>query len=125
VWFASLDIMIVDDETDLVALFDEFLSLIGHQVVGKAFDGEEAIKIFNNFISPPDLIILDHRMPKKDGLTTAREILNNNSKIKILILSADARTRDEFIALGVADFIEKPISLNNLKERLERLSNIL
>ncbi|MHA1991871.1 MAG: response regulator [Candidatus Hodarchaeales archaeon] len=117
--------MIVDDETDLVALFDEFLSLIGHQVVGKAFDGEEAIKIFNNFISPPDLIILDHRMPKKDGLTTAREILNNNSKIKILILSADARTRDEFIALGVADFIEKPISLNNLKERLERLSNIL
>ncbi|MHA1983790.1 MAG: response regulator [Candidatus Hodarchaeales archaeon] len=116
--------MIVDDETDLVTLFDEFLSLIGHQVVGKAFDGEEAIKIINNFTSPPDLIILDHRMPKKDGLATAREILNNNSKIKILILSADARIRDEFLALGVTDFIEKPISLNNLKERLERLSNI-
>lgn len=113
--------MIVDDEIDLVTLFDEFLSLIGHQVVGKAFDGEEAVNIYRSFNNPPDLIILDHRMPKKDGLTTAKEILSNNPNTKILILSADARIKEEFLSLGVADFVEKPISLVNLKEKLQQL----
>ncbi|MHA1988775.1 MAG: response regulator [Promethearchaeota archaeon] len=113
--------MIVDDETDLVKLFDEFISLIGHNVIGKAFDGEEALELYKEFSQPPDLIILDHRMPKKDGLATAKEILDKNPGIKILILSADARIRSEYLSLGVAYFVEKPISLSRLKEILETI----
>ena len=111
--------MIVDDETDLVMLFEEFLSLIGHRVIEKAYDVEDAIKKFNNMSSQPNLIIMDHRMPKKDGLTTTKELFKINPKLKIIILSADSRIKDDFLQLGVADFIEKPISLSNLKEILE------
>lgn len=111
--------MIVDDEPDLVMLFEEFLSLIGHRVIEKAYDGEEAINKFNKMSSHPNLIILDHRMPKKNGLTTTKELLELNPKLQIIILSADSRIKEDFLQLGVADFIEKPISLSNFKKILE------
>ena len=113
--------MIVDDETDLVLLFEEFLSLIGHRVIDKAFDGEEAIEKYIKMPLQPNLIIMDHRMPKKDGLMTTKELLKINPNLQIIILSADSRIKNDFLSLGVTDFIEKPISLSNLKKILEDL----
>ena len=64
---------------------------------------------------------MDHRMPKKDGLTAAREILSANHKSKILFFSADYSIREEALALGAKDFLEKPFKLNILSEIIERI----
>ena len=47
----------------------------GFQVLGIANNGDEAIKMFKNFSKKPDIIILDYRMPIKNGLDALKEIL--------------------------------------------------
>ena len=85
-------IFLIDDDSSIVTLFEKFLTILGHEIVAKAYNGEEAVKLFNEFRKMPDLILMDHRMPKKDGLTLAIEIL----KVKLVI------NRQEFLLLYIA-----------------------
>jgi len=59
------DIFIIDDEHDIIFLFERFLKSRGHDIIDKAYDGEQALKIFKNFQLYPDIIFLDHRVPYK------------------------------------------------------------
>ena len=77
-------IFLIDDDFSIVTLFDKFLTILGHQIVAKAYNGEEAVSLFKQFREIPDLVLMDHRMPKKDGLTAAKEILTTNDKTKII-----------------------------------------
>jgi CheY-like chemotaxis protein len=114
-------IFLIDDDSSIVTLFDKFLTVLGHEIVAKAYNGEEAIKIFNQFQEVPDLILIDHRMPKKDGLTAAKEILMRNRKIKIIFFSADYSIREEALALGAKYFLEKPFKLDKLSEIIQKI----
>ncbi|MCK4780158.1 MAG: response regulator, partial [Candidatus Lokiarchaeota archaeon] len=55
-------IFIVDDDEDIVQLFEQFLQLEGHEIVAKAFNGEQALEIYKGFENYPDIILMDHRM---------------------------------------------------------------
>jgi len=59
-------IFIIDDEAILHRLYKDVFSIKGHQVIGDAYDGAEAIEKFKLMDPRPDVIILDHRMPNKD-----------------------------------------------------------
>ncbi|TET04259.1 MAG: response regulator [Promethearchaeota archaeon] len=115
-------IFLIDDDLSIIKLFDKFLTILGHVIVAKAYDGEEAVKLFHEFRKIPDLILMDHRMPKKDGLTAAKEILNFNNKSKIIFLSADYTVKDEALALGAKYFLEKPFKLDKLSQIIEKVS---
>jgi len=115
-------IFLIDDDSSIITLFDKFLSVLGHEIVAKAFNGEEAVKIFHEFRKVPDLILMDHRMPKKDGLTAAKEILNINNNCKIIFLSADYSIKDKAMALGAKYFLEKPFKLDKLSQIIEKVS---
>ena len=114
-------IFLIDDDTSIVTLFDKFLTILGHEIVAKAYNGEEAVKIFQGFRNCPDLILMDHRMPKKDGLTAAREILNANNDCKIIFFSADYSIKDEALSLGARYFLEKPFQLDKLTSVIEKI----
>lgn len=86
----------------------------GHEVVAKAYDGEQAIKIYRDFQDFPDIVLMDHRMPKKDGLTVTKEILTINPKCKIVFISADLSAKDQASEMGVSSFLVKPISIMDL-----------
>ena len=107
-------IFLIDDDMSIVTLFDKFLTILGHEIVAKAYNGEEAVKIFQEFRKCPDLILMDHRMPKKDGLTAAKEILSENNNCKIIFFSADYSIKDKALALGAKYFLEKPFNLDKL-----------
>jgi len=115
-------IFLIDDDSSIITLFEKFLSVLGHEIVAKAFNGEEAVKIFHEFRKVPDLILMDHRMPKKDGLTAAKEILNINNNCKIIFLSADYSIKDKAMALGAKYFLEKPFKLDKLSQIIEKVS---
>ncbi len=114
-------IFLIDDDSSIITLFDKFLTVLGHKIVAKAYNGEEAVKLFNEFQILPDIILMDHRMPKKDGLTAAKEILTSNNNSKIIFFSADYSIRDKALALGAKYFLEKPFKLDKLSEIIERL----
>lgn len=92
-------IFLIDDDLNIITLFDKLLTILGHEIVAKAYNGEEAVDLFREFQIIPDLILMDHRMPKKDGITAAIEILKLNNNCKILILSADYTVKEEVLAL--------------------------
>lgn len=107
-------VFIVDDDVNIVFLFEQFLVVEGHEIVAKAFNGEEAIEIFKNFQVKPDIVLMDQRMPTKNGIETTKEILSMNPETKIIFISADHTVKNKAFEIGVIDFLEKPIDLSTL-----------
>lgn len=80
----ALRVVVVEDEglirMDVVATLQE----AGYQVVGEGADGEEAIKLATEL--EPDLVVMDIKMPKLDGISAAERI--NELKIPVVLLTA-------------------------------------
>ena len=118
-----VEILIVDDDVEIVRLFEQFLKLKGHTVVAKAFNGEEAVDFYKKTKNYPDIILMDHRMPLKNGLETTKEILRINSNSKIIFISADYTIRDLALKVGAVDFLEKPIDFDTLFRLIEKYNS--
>lgn len=88
-----------------------------------AVDGVEAVKKFKE--KSYDLILMDVRMPNKDGISATKEIRaleNNNKRIPIIILTASILEEDKkkCFDAGVNDFILKPIRLEELRAKIRK-----
>lgn len=90
------------------------LTLKGHQVVNTANNGKKAVDLFKSSSKKPDIVLMDHRMPIKNGLETAKEILECDKSTKIIFTSADHSIKEEALAIGAINFIEKPFSFDTL-----------
>ncbi len=95
----------------------------GYQVIGTASDGEMAIAEFKNFNLKPDIIIMDHRMPKKNGIEASIEILKINKEMNIIFTTGDDEIRNQAINIGVKCVILKPFSINKLLDQIELILN--
>ncbi len=116
-------IFIIDDEAILHRLYKDVFAIKGHEVVADAFDGEEAVKKFSEMKPKPDVIILDHRMPNKDGLEAMKEILSLEPAAKIVFISADANVRDQALAGGAVSFGLKPVTIRHMLDLVENAVN--
>ncbi|MFX0021026.1 MAG: response regulator [Candidatus Hermodarchaeota archaeon] len=114
-------ILIVDDDEDIVRLFEQFLELKGHKVVAKLSNGEDAIQYYKKTQNHPDIILMDHRMPLKNGVETTKEILHIKPNSKIIFISADYTIRDLALKAGAVAFLEKPIDFTSLFQIIERI----
>ena len=92
--------------------------------MGIAINGEEAVEMFNSFNYKPDIILMDYRMPVKNGLQATREILQIDPDTKIIISSADTTVREESLALGVVDFLEKPFTSQSLLNCINKTQDL-
>lgn len=115
-------IFIVDDEPMLHELYGDILELSGHEVVANTYDGDEAVEIFKTMNEPPEVVIMDHRMPNKNGIETTEEILKIDPNMKIIFASADAAIKNDAIAAGACAFLSKPFSVSNLLAMLEEMT---
>lgn len=88
-----------------------------------AFDGLEAIEMFKSFKNHPEVIILDHRMPLKNGIETMKEIFEINPDVNVIFVSADVSAKERALSLGARYFIEKPFNLVNLIDLIQELMN--
>ena len=113
-------ILVVDDESRMRKLLNDFLSASGYEIL-EAEDGQKALDMFNEN-SDISLIILDVMMPVLDGWSTLREI-RKTSKIPVIMLTARGEERDELFGfeLGVDEYISKPFSPKILVARVEAL----
>jgi len=112
-----LKILIVDDEIWVRELLEEFLTLQGYQVT-LATNGEEALKMVDQ--NPPDVVLLDIKMPGISGLEVLSIIKRLDKKIGIIMLSAfgDFDTIQKALEMGADHFIEKPFDLNRIAKIL-------
>jgi len=116
-------VLIVEDDDSLRKLYRIALKLKGHDVVGVAGDGNEAVDMFKKFSIKPDIILMDHRMPCKNGLEATKEIMKMNGKSKVIFASADKSVREEAISLGARSFKSKPFSLEKLCSNIKKAMN--
>ena len=84
-----------------------------------ANNGEEAVFMFKSFSERPDIILMDHRMPLKDGLEATKEILKVDGTVNIIFASADKTIKEEVISMGIIAFLDKPFSLEKLVNQIK------
>ena len=128
-----LRILIADDESDILNSYKEAFEIANHVVI-TAPDGEKCLEIYyqefektqsetDNFnASPFDVVVLDYKMPKKNGLDTAKEILSLNPSQRIIFASAyvNETIGDSIRVLGkVIEIIKKPFPLSDLIDQIE------
>lgn len=122
-----IKILVVDDESRMRKLINDFLSRKGYEVI-EASDGQEALDIFYED-KDINLIICDVMMPKIDGWEVLSEI-REYSKVPIIMLTAKSEEHDELSGfdLGADEYITKPFSPKILVARVDALlrrSNVL
>jgi two-component system chemotaxis response regulator CheY len=115
-------VLIVDDELFIVELYRDILQLRGYKVVGTAFDGEEALKKYGTISEKPDVIIMDHRMPIMNGVEATKQIIKMNPKQKVIFVSADVLVEKEARDAGAIEFLPKPFRMDDLIEKMSKLS---
>jgi CheY-like chemotaxis protein len=96
-----LKILVAEDEPELLRFYKVLLEDLGYDVV-TARDGQECLDAYRtglNTNSSFDLVILDHRMPRKNGIEVANEIVTMAPFQKLLMITAYA---------GVLDPVQKP-----------------
>jgi len=118
-----ISIFIVEDDSSLRMLYEKALTLNGYNILGSARDGQEAVKMYYAFKDKPDIIIMDHRMPIKNGIEATKEILKNPSKFrpKVIFASADNSIRELALEIGVKSFKNKPFTLQRLFDNIEKV----
>ncbi len=114
----SASILIVDDEEAILASLSSILQDEGYEVT-TAKSGGEALRIFTT--DPPDLAILDIWMPEMDGLETLKRVRELVPTAQVMMMSGHGsiETAVKAIKLGAYDYIEKPLSLENVTLRVK------
>jgi two-component system response regulator (stage 0 sporulation protein F) len=111
-------ILVVEDDTNQRALYEEELTDEGYLVL-TAGDGKEAlVKVREN---KPDLIVLDINMPVMDGLDTLSHLLEHDGQIPVIINTAYASYQESFTSWSADAYIVKSSDLSELKSTIQRL----
>jgi DNA-binding NarL/FixJ family response regulator len=110
-----ISVLLVEDQclvrSGLRALLDREADI---SIVGEATDGEEAIRMVGEL--HPDLVLMDIKLPKVDGIEATRQIKDGNGEVEVLILSAyeDDESVFQAIQAGASGYILKDITPANL-----------
>ncbi len=106
-------ILIADDEPNMIWALKKALVKEDYEIIS-AENGLEAVE---NFKEEPDLVILDFKMPKMDGLEALKKIKEINNKVPVIMITAhgSADNAVEAMKLGALDYISKPFDIDELK----------
>lgn len=114
---ASFKILIVDDNRDFVEFIRYLLSHHGFAVCW-AYNGPDCLETLRT--QTADLVVLDVMMPKMDGLAVCRELKRFRPSLPVILLTAkdDLETRAAAMALGVSEFLTKPVNIEDFLMRV-------
>jgi two-component system response regulator (stage 0 sporulation protein F) len=102
-------VLVVDDEPSFRDVLSDFLESKGYNV-REAYNGEHALESFKKY--SPNVVLMDVRMPGKDGIETLREMKTLDPKVCVIMVSAvrDERVIKQAKAEGAFEYITKPIN---------------
>jgi DNA-binding response OmpR family regulator len=111
-------LLVVDDEENIRFLYEQELLDEGYQII-LARDGKECLEMVQH--QTPDLIILDIRMPRMDGLEAIGKIIEINKDIPIIINSAYSTYKDDFMSWAADAYVVKSYDLDSLKATIREV----
>lgn len=113
--------IVVDDDFDTVEVFSEYLELKDIHVVGKGYNGKDAVDLYQKL--KPDVVFLDVLMPKYDGFYALEKIrqLNPDSKVIMVTASLTAETEDKLNELNASSIIYKPYDIDEVVKTVKHI----
>ena len=112
--------VLVADDNPLIALgLAERLRSLGHEPIGPAADGAEAIELARQ--NRPDLYLFDIEMPEVDGLEAAKRLASDGLRRPVVVVTGvdDPGLIERSIASGVSAYLTKPVDSRELQAALE------
>lgn len=112
--------IVVDDDELMRRAVRAALISLDCEVVGETYDGEEALDLYRE--TKPDLVLLDIRMPKMDGLEVLTKLSETGEDAYVVMMTFmddDDLVEDCMIA-GAKDYLRKDMSLKEMINRIER-----
>ena len=109
----QIKVLLVDDEVEFASALAERLRLrdFDTQAVSNA---EDALTVIRN--NPPDVVLLDYRMPGTDGIGVLKIIKEINPAIEVIMLTGlqDTLTMEEGMKSGIFEYMIKPVDIGEL-----------
>jgi len=122
----NMNILVVDDEVPIVESIRMGLEYRGYKVIG-AFNAQQALDLLADEDLRIDLVITDYMMPKMNGLELLIALRKNHPTLPVMIMTGYAETRMTIEALNnhCDSFVEKPVSPNQLIEKIDKIKRQL
>lgn len=115
-------ILVVDDEPNILLSLEYLMQQAGYEV-RTARDGDAALEAMES--GPPDLVLLDVMMPKRDGYEVCQLIRARSEwkGVKVVMLTAKGREveREKGISLGADDYVTKPFATQELVDKVRQV----
>lgn len=115
----EIDLVLVEDDPMVLAVNEEFIGRVaGFRIVGTAQSGKEAMAVLKSL--RPRLVVLDIYLPDLDGLHVLKRIRQAGVPTDVIMITAahDVATIQEFLRLGVIDYIIKPFKFQRIANAL-------
>ncbi|GFP25892.1 two-component system, chemotaxis family, chemotaxis protein CheY [Candidatus Hakubella thermalkaliphila] len=114
-------VLIIDDTAFMRMTLKNILEKNGYQVVGEAEDGQVAVDKYMEL--RPDLVIMDITMPRMDGITAIKKIIEADPEAKIVVCSAMGQKAlvIEALSAGAKDFIVKPFQAERIINAVQKV----
>ena len=108
------NMLVVEDEEIMREALVDYFSDEGHKV-DTANDGDKALEKFN--LEDYNVLIIDLRLPGRDGLSVLDEVKAKNPKAKVIIITAypSVETEKEALRKGAIEYLQKPFELTYLE----------
>lgn len=119
---AAVKILIADDEDIVRMVLTEMLQQLGYHPV-TASGAQEAVDAYRDMAAEISLVILDYKMPGLSGDEVFARLREMNPEVKVLISSgySDGASMDELKRQGLSGYLQKPFSMDRIREELERI----
>ncbi|MET0344192.1 MAG: response regulator transcription factor [Polyangiales bacterium] len=118
-------ILIVEDDQDLLRMMQRMLTAVAEVIT--ASDGQHALELLAAD-DPPDLLITDWMMPRKDGLTLVKEMKQHDAlkRVPVVILTAKAAPRDVIAGInsGARHYLTKPFKPDDLIAKVKKVLSL-
>ncbi|MCH7507775.1 MAG: response regulator [Proteobacteria bacterium] len=117
-------ILIVDDSAFARNSISMMVESGGHEVVGRAEDGEQALKLFKSL--HPELVMLDYLMPGKNGEVVLKEIIQHDPSARVIMISGsgDKTIEERALQTGAKVFVKKPCVPRDLLKVIDQVMEI-
>jgi DNA-binding response OmpR family regulator len=112
-----MKVLVVEDDVDLLDVMTYALRREGYEILG-ATDGLQALDRLR--VDPPDIVLLDIRLPKLNGFEVCRRI-RHTSEVPVIMVTARTEEHDVVrgLRMGADDYVTKPFSIKELTARME------
>jgi len=112
-----MKILVIDDDNEILTLLETFFSSIGHQVTTTT-NSIDGIKLVSS--DTFDLVMLDIRLPERDGIEVLKEIKQIDSKLPVVMITGykEAEKVIEAFRNGATDCLLKPFNFDYIKNNL-------